>query len=54
MPCKHLPKTDLIHRQEMRPLRKAFFVIYRLPDDLYYPWNHGRTYDLSLDFFQQL
>ena len=21
MPCKHLPKTDLIHRQEMRPLR---------------------------------
>ena len=21
MPCKHLPKTDLIHKQEMRPLR---------------------------------
>ena len=21
MPCKHLPKTDLIHRQVMRPLR---------------------------------
>ena len=21
MPCKHLPKTDLIHREEMRPLR---------------------------------
>ena len=21
MPCKHLTKTDLIHRQEMRPLR---------------------------------
>ena len=21
MPCKHLPKTDLIHRQEMRPIR---------------------------------
>ena len=33
---------------------KDFFVIYRLPDDWYYPWNHGRTYDLSLDFFQQL
>ena len=30
---------------------KDFFVIYRLPDDWYYPWNHGRTYDLSLDFF---
>ena len=29
-------------------------MIYRLPDDWYYPWNHGRTYDLSLDFFQQL
>ena len=84
MPCKHLPKTDLIHRQEMRPLRhggshfvnaflhgdqddsdvtsccavtnhsEKFFVIYRLPDDWYYPWNHDRTYDLSLDFFQQL
>ena len=33
---------------------KDFFVIYRLPDDWYYPWNNGRTYDLSLDFFQQL
>ena len=33
---------------------KDFFVIYRLPDDWYYPWNHGRTYDLSLDFYQQL
>ena len=32
---------------------KGFFVIYRLPDDWYYPWNHGRTYDLSSDFFQQ-
>ena len=31
-----------------------FFVIYRLPDDLYYPWNHGRTNDFILDFFQQL
>ena len=30
---------------------KDFFMIYRLPDDCYYPWNHGRTYDLSLDFF---
>ena len=29
-------------------------MIYRLPDDWYYPWNHGRPYDLSLDFFQQL
>ena len=29
-------------------------MIYRLPDDWYYPWNHGRTYDLRLDFFQQL
>ena len=35
-------------------LKGFFFVIYRLPDDWYYPWNHGRTYDLSLDFFQQL
>ena len=26
------------------------FVIYRLPDDWYYPWNHGRTYDLSWIF----
>ena len=33
---------------------KDFFVIYRLPDDWYYPWNHGRIYDLRLDFFQQL
>ena len=31
-----------------------FFVIYRLPGDWYYPWNHGRTNDSSLDFFQQL
>ena len=30
---------------------RNFFVIYRLPDDWYYPWNHGRIYDLSLDFF---
>ena len=28
---------------------KDFFVIYRLSDDWYYPWNHGRTYELSLD-----
>ena len=33
---------------------KSTVMIYRLPDDWYYPWNHGRTYDLSLDFFQQL
>ena len=33
---------------------KDFFVIYRLPDDWYYPWNHGRTYDLSLDFFSTI
>ena len=33
---------------------KDFFVIYRLPDDWYYSWNHGLTHDLSLDFFQQL
>ena len=32
---------------------KDFFVNYRLPDDWYYPWNHGHTYDLSFDFFQQ-
>ena len=32
---------------------KDFFVIYRLPDYWYYPWNHRRTYDLSLDFSQQ-
>ena len=30
---------------------KNLFVIYRQPDDWYYSWNHGRTYDLSLDFF---
>ena len=43
-------KTDLIHRQVMRPLRHggSHFV------NPYYPWNHGRTYDLSLDFYQQL
>ena len=33
---------------------KDFCVIYRLSDDWYYPWNHGRAYDFSLDFFQQL
>ena len=26
-------------------------TIYIYSDDWYYPWNHGRTYDLSLDFF---
>ena len=26
-------------------------VSFWLPDDWYYPWNHGRTYDFSLDFF---
>ena len=52
-------KTDLIHRQVMRPLRHGGSRVVKwlppwLPDDWYYPWNRGRTYDLSSDFFQQL
>ena len=72
IPIVRQSKTDLIHRQVMRPLRfgGSHFVAasmtwgthymsvnqvsFWLPDDWYYPWNHGRTYDLSLDFFQQL
>ena len=50
IPIVRQSKTDWIHRQVMRPLRHggSHFV------NPYYPWNHGRTYDLSLDFFQQL